>query len=129
MSYIKDFVGWNNVKARLNGLSHGPTFQEREIWWCGIGVNIGDEMDGKGNNFNRPVMIIRKFNVNLFWGVPLSKQIKDNLYYFPIHFNGIDQSVLLTQFRLWESRRLTHKMGQMPENQFHAVKTALKKLF
>jgi hypothetical protein len=43
----KDFPGWHYHKERLHAQHHTPTFQEREIWWCSVGVNIGHEMDGK----------------------------------------------------------------------------------
>jgi hypothetical protein len=43
----KDFPGWHRQKAQLHAQHQTPTFQEREIWWCSVGVNIGHEMDGK----------------------------------------------------------------------------------
>ena len=43
----KDFPGWHRQKEQLHAQHHTPTFQEREIWWCSVGVNIGHEMDGK----------------------------------------------------------------------------------
>lgn len=39
----KDFQGWHQVKEKLDLLKNPPTFQEREIWWCSIGMNIGYE--------------------------------------------------------------------------------------
>ena len=39
-------------------------------------MNIGYEQDGSGNDFIRPVVIIRKFNNEIFWGVPLTKTRK-----------------------------------------------------
>jgi hypothetical protein len=32
------------------------------------------------------------------------------------------------QLRLWDGKRLTHKMGQLPDDQFAAVKQALRRL-
>jgi mRNA interferase MazF len=61
-------------------------FQEREVWWCNIGVNIGDEEDGKSEFFSRPVLIIHKFNKKVFWGIPLTAQVKDNPNYHKIKF-------------------------------------------
>jgi hypothetical protein len=37
----KDFPGWHRQKEQLHAQHHTPTFQEREIWWCSVGVNIG----------------------------------------------------------------------------------------
>ena len=66
----KDFLGWHRHKEQLHAQHHTPTFQEREIWWCSVGVNIGHEMDGKNQFYNRPVlMALVPFNVeqHVFW--------------------------------------------------------------
>jgi mRNA interferase MazF len=122
----KDFSGWHHLKARLDASHNAPTFQEREVWWCSIGVNVGQEMDGKNQFYNRPVLIARKFNAHIFLGVPLTTQIKQNPYYHLIQFKGRDQCVMLSQLRLWEGKRLTHKMGKLPKDQFFTVRKALK---
>ncbi len=73
---IKDFENWNKLKQKLESRKNIPTFKEREIWWCSIGVNIGCEEDGKNQLFNRPILIIRKFNNNMFLGAPYHKTKK-----------------------------------------------------
>jgi mRNA interferase MazF len=93
-----------------------------------VGVNIGHEMDGKNQFYNRPVLIVRKFNPHIFFGVPLTTKIKQNPYYLPIRFKDREQCVMLSQLRLWDGKRLTHKMGQLPDDQFEAVKQALRRL-
>ena len=75
----KDFPGWHRQKEQLHAQHHTPTFQEREIWWCSVGVNVGHEMDGKNQFYNRPVLIVRKFNPHIFFGVPLTTKMKQNL--------------------------------------------------
>ena len=122
----KDFTAWHELKARLHANHHSPTIQEREIWWCSIGVNIGHEMDGKNRHYQRPLLVVRKFNPHIFFGVPLTTQIKETPYYFRIHFKGREQCVMLSQLRLWDAKRLTDKMGKLPKEQFQAVKQALK---
>ncbi len=52
----KDFPGWHRQKEQLHAQHQTPTFQEREIWWCSVGMNIGHEMDGKNQFYNRPVL-------------------------------------------------------------------------
>ncbi len=124
----KDFTTWTNLKKDLNNRSNTPTFKQREIWWCSIGVNIGCEEDGKNKLFNRPVLIIRKFNNSIFFGIPLSTKIKDNKYYYPIHFGGEDGSALLSQLRTFESKRLTHKMGTLTKEQFENLREKIREL-
>ena len=103
---IKDFDIWN-IQKKNTHQSHGrPMFSEREIWWCSLGVNVGDEQDGKGTSFSRPVLVLKKFNRNIFVGVPLSTQLKDKSYYHRINFKGKEQSVILSQIRLLDAKRL-----------------------
>jgi len=125
---VKDFVGWHTLKTRLDKSDTLPTFKERDIWWCSIGVNIGHEQDGKNILYNRPVLVVRKFNRKIFWGVPLTTKIKNNPYYLQITFKGQPQCIILSQLRLWDSKRLANKMGQLSEQQFKTVRSALKLL-
>jgi len=52
----------------------------------------------------------------------------NDTYYFPMRFKDREQCVMLSQLRLWDGKRLTHKMGQLPDDQFEAVKQALRRL-
>jgi hypothetical protein len=44
----KDFDHWNKHKKKLHTLGERPFYHAREIWWCAVGVNIGNELDGTG---------------------------------------------------------------------------------
>ena len=129
--HIKDFTGWGKLKEKINQNERDklPTINEREIWWCSIGVNIGDEEDGKNELHHRPVLILKKFNSRIFWGLPLSSKIKKESNYFLITFKGVQQSIMLSHLRLYDAKRL-HGLswGRMPDDQFNNIKKALKKL-
>lgn len=127
-SMEKDFENWHKLKFVLDTRTNSPIFQEREIWWCSLGVNIGDEENGKGDKFNRPILIIRKFNKRIFWGLPLTTQVKDKPHYYKIHFKDKTQCVMVTQFKLLDSKRLTHRMGQLSREQFEGIRSVLKEL-
>ncbi len=75
---IKD---WSLLKIKIHFSSlNKKYFLEREIWWAGIGSNVGHEEDGKNKGFERPVLILKKFNKYLVLIIPLSSKIKtDNL--------------------------------------------------
>lgn len=125
----KDFAGWHKFKTEIANLHEAPTFREREVWWCSVGVNVGYEIDGKNTFFNRPVLILRKFNTRLFWGVPLSTKIKENPHYHHMVFLGKKQSVLLTHLRLYDSKRITDKLGKISHQLFDAILAKLVKEF
>lgn len=125
---IKEFDGWNQLKQKIEKRNLSPTFQEREIWWCSLGINIGYEENGKNNLFNRPVLVVRKFNNNLFLGIPLSSKIKDNKFYYPIHFKEKVCSILLSQIRVIDAKRLTHKMSSISRDQFFEIREKIKEM-
>ena len=73
----KDFDGWNTRKKSINERDTKDVyFYEREIWWCSLGANVGFEQDGTDEFFERPVVIIKKYNPQIFLAVPLSTTSK-----------------------------------------------------
>ncbi len=123
----KDFQTWHGIKIELDSSTRLPTFREREIWWCSIGLNIGYEVFGKGEKFWRPVLVLDKHNRHTFFGLPLGSATKNNNpYYFAMDFKGKSGSVLLSQGRTFSSRRLSNQMGKVTPKQFGAIKTAFK---
>lgn len=78
----KKFDNWNEIKKNLHGEHKAVIFKERDIFWVSIGINIGYEQDGKGEIFSRPVVIVKKYNNNLFFGVPLSTTIREGSFFF-----------------------------------------------
>ncbi len=124
----KDFENWHKIKDGLQKNKGTASFKEREIWWCSVGVNVGDEEDGKGINFRRPVLVVRKFNKKIFWGVPLTTQVKDKVHYHKIHFKEQTQCVMVTQLKLYDSKRLTSQMGKLTKEQLHEIRNVLSKL-
>ena len=122
MKYNKDFDGWNIKKKDVNSNEHNPPmFKERDVWWLSVGINVGFEEDGKHENFVRPVLILKKFNRMLFLGVPLSRQLKDNFYYLPITLQGETVSVLISQIRVFSSKRMWNKIGELDSKDHEKV--------
>lgn len=120
-----DFDKWNNVKKRLNSRNNRASFKDRHIVWCSIGMNVGNEEFGKGDDFTRPVLVVRRFNRNLFLGLPLTSTLSGSPYYHEIEFKGRKHSALLRQIRTFDSRRGYRIMGRLSPGQFNGVLTAL----
>ena len=132
---LKDYARWHEKKKEINGIHRTPFFHEREIWLCYVGANIGFEQDGSKENFLRPVIIIRKFNNEIFWAIPLTKaqktkNKKTEKYYYPFSFlPDITSVAILSQIRLIDARRLNNHAGTMQENDFASLIKKLKELF
>ena len=65
------YNNWNKIKIAIEYENIIVGFKERDIFYMNMGKNIGFEQDGKGENFVRPVVIIKGFNKNMFFGIPL----------------------------------------------------------
>lgn len=125
----KDFKKWHKNKEDIHNERPRVFFHEREIWFCYLGVNIGFEQDGQGDKFLRPVVILRKFNNEVFWGVPLTKTKKEGKYYFKFSFNSDEQSIaIISQLRLIDAKRLLYKIGDINEKDFLALKQKIRQL-
>jgi mRNA interferase MazF len=109
--FTKDFDGWAELKPRIHNQDKKLVFKERDIWWCSIGCNVGDEVDGKNNQFNRPVLIIKKFNHNIFYGLPMTTKIKNNPYYVQVTFQRKTVCALSSHMRLLDKKRLSTRLG------------------
>lgn len=125
----KDFQNWNNKKTVLHNEKIRANFHEREIWFCNIGENIGFEQDGQGENFLRPALILKKFNNEVLWILPMTKNIKNGPYYFNFSFlKGVESSAILSQIRLVDAKRLQYKAGNISEKDFISIKEKFRQL-
>lgn len=134
----KDFQKWHNQKARIHESEKRPGFHEREIWWCALGVNVGFEQDGGGKDFLRPMLIFRKFNKEIFWGIPLTQTKKNTLFYFRFNISQFDlngkelrkvpSTAILSQLRLIDASRLSHKLGDIVSVDFESLTKKFKAL-
>lgn len=123
-SMQKDFDTWNLEKKQLEGCGHSfLSFHERQIWWCSLGLNLGDEQDGKNELFERPVLVFRKFNNRIAWVIPLTSKCKEGPYYFALpNFGALKNSYLiLSQVRLVSAKRLRRRMARISSSQFHEI--------
>jgi mRNA interferase MazF len=122
----KDFQEWHNEKSGLHENKVRAFFHEREIWFASLGANIGFEQDGKHEKFLRPVIILKKFNNEVCWGIPTTKKDKEGKYYFKFEYKeGEFTSAILSQLRLIDSKRLDYKIGVIKESDFIEMKKRL----
>lgn len=129
-------AAWTKLKFKLHTKDEYKEpvyFYEREIWWCALGANIGHEQDGKNENFERPVLVIRKFSRHLLWVLPLTSKQKQGHYYFQTNYKnqeggGEVSSIILSQLRVISSRRLLRKVRTLPEDEFADIRERLQNL-
>src|SRR3989344_6459621 len=118
----KNFDKWNQVKKLTNDKPETFGVHEREIWWISFGVNVGVEIDGKNDYFDRPALILRKFNRQMVWVLPTTHQVKDEKFHEKFLFGGDTYFVALTQIRTVSTKRFLRKVGMLSEDDFKNIK-------
>jgi mRNA interferase MazF len=124
---IKKFINWFKLKPKLDKLTQGPLFQEREVWNCHWGVNVGFELDGKNEKFVRPVLVIKKLTHYTFLAIPLTSKLKEGSWYVKSYVKNIEGRYIISQIRIVDSRRLYNKIERIPEVDFMEVKASFIK--
>ncbi len=129
-NYVKNYDLWNEKKKELNArsLPDDVFFLEREIWWASLGVNVGSEIDGKGKDFLRPILIVRKFNEDLMWAVPITSTCKEMSYFWRIDFGRIRGVASLLQLRLVSINRLFELVARLEEDEFVKIRQMIADL-
>jgi mRNA-degrading endonuclease toxin of MazEF toxin-antitoxin module len=125
---IKDFDRWNELKKNIENRSTEMLFHEGEIWWCSIGINVAVESCGKGVNFRRPVLVLKKISRNGFIGIPLTSKAKDGYWYLVIKVHGKDRWLSFNQIRTFSVKRLHWRMTSLRSEEIIAVKQKLETL-
>ncbi len=126
---IKHFIDWIITKIIIDKTQRTDIIiNEGQVFWCSLGENIGDEENGKGYIFRRPVLIFKKFNNNLFLGVPLSTKNKDNKYYVKIILKNIEQSAIISQLRVLDTKRLDQYIGYISNNDFIKIQNQINNI-
>lgn len=133
----KDFDNWNTLKKSVNANDRQVFGYPREVWWCSLGINIGAEADGKNENFERPVIIMRVYNKETMLVLPTTGREKKDKFHVPIEVNSINTKtgehykktvyVKLTQARVISNKRLLRKVDVIGEEEFEMIANAFKK--
>ncbi len=121
----KKFDEWNEEKKKLHENGNLRTVNEGEIWWCAMGENIGVEINGKGTDFIRPILVLRKLSKFGFIGIPLTSQYHDGTWYAHFRFKGRDEYAVFAQMRNISVKRLYRNMGRADDGDLKAIRKGL----
>ena len=127
--HIKDFDKWNEVKKNLNKEERKITIRRGEIRWVSLGVNIGSEIDGKGESFSRPALIIHVIGNHFALVIPMSTKIKDIAGYVPFEWKGKTFSLCIHQTKVVSQKRILRRLGRVSDNKLQKHKDEIKKFF
>ncbi len=119
---------WNIKKKVIESKTSRKTIKERDVLFISIGENIGFEQNGKGEDFLRPVLVCKKFSSNVFIGIPLTSKSKEGKFYAEFFLRNKKSTAILSQLRLFDTKRISYQYGRVSEGKFKAIKEKLIEL-
>ncbi len=123
----KDFDAWNERKKSIQQNTQEIYFNEAEVWWCTLGVNIGHEQDGVGNLAQRPVLVLKKLSAETCVVVPLTSSHKTHpLRIFVGITNERKSYAILSQLRVVDTKRFMERIIIIESDRFEEVRNAAK---
>lgn len=126
----KDFDKWNKIKKEVDGDRLSKLYHAREIWWCSLGVNVGFEQNGGGQEYQRPVLILKGMSKDTCYVIPLTGSPQKNKNRIEIGIvDGVQATAIISQIRLIDTKRLVEKIGFLDKIRFNEIRKAVKDLF
>lgn len=117
---------WNRKKQETHERKSTPYFLVGQIWWIQFGQNIATEINGKGEDFLRPAVIVQKIYGDACLVVPLTSQEKQGKYFYNfIDSQGNTQCAKLVQIRYLDAKRLKYKLSSVSENELKCLQEKL----
>ena len=115
---------WNEKKKAIKEVD--VLIRERDIWWCKIGKNVGQEQDGVGDNFSRPIIILKKLDSKTCIILPLTTQENIGSWFYELeNVNNKKAWVMLNQIKLISVNRLYYYIGYVKKEDFIKIKKKL----
>jgi len=114
---------WCEVKNRISASLKHPKIKTREVVWLRIGYNIGAEINGKGEEFTRPVLVLKTYPIKTSMVLPLtSKNKSDNKHYVYVgKIKDKDAYGVLSQVRIVDNTRFSRKIVRVSEKKFSEI--------
>ena len=124
-----EITKWNAVKVHLELHGRQPNPKQGELWWAGVGRNLGTEMHGKNDRFARPVLIYKKLSRYNFMGIPLTSKEHSGTWYVNFLQNGISETAMLHQAKTMSVKRLYSRMGEIDDADMERIRKAFVELY
>ena len=126
---MKKFEEWCVIKSGAEKKLPSFNFDEREIWWVSIGENIGEEICGKNDNFERPVLVLKKLSSQNAFVLPITSTVRKGSYFCNLVLNEKERSVLLHQGRFISKKRMLRRIEIISENKFNFINRSFIDLY
>lgn len=123
------FSEWNNVKIDLELHGRCPKISQGQIWWAGVGKNIGTELDGKNARFSRPVIVYKKLCSNKFMAIPLTSRPHEGSWYVPFTHNNKQEIAVIGDAKIINVKRLYRLIGRIDDADYKRIRAGFIDLY
>ena len=128
--YIKDFAAWHEIKSATDARNTSRILiRIGAVWLIRLGVNVGSELDGKGNEFLRPVIVIRKINDQRFFGIPVSSKVTEDYFRQKFILLGEQRDAVLSDIRAFDKKRCMRFMTMLDTETIHIITQRISHIF
>jgi len=126
-NYSKNYDHWNSRKKELDlrVLPDDFFFLEGEVWWAMLGINIGHEIDGKNDLFERPILIFKKQSEDMLFALPITSKSETGQQFYTLRYRDRNSTVLLNQPRSISSKRLLRLIYRISNRDFQIIHTKI----
>lgn len=125
------FNEWNILKQKIDG-NNNLNFhvKQRQIWNCYMWINVWFEEDGKWEEFNRPILVLKKVWI-MYLCLALTIHGKNNDFYYklPEDISRKNSYLILSQPKLFDIKRFHYKIWTVPKDKFLEIQKKLKTLW
>ena len=122
------FEKWNKLKQKINFWNKQKFYvKQREIWSVRMWQNIWFEEDWKWDDFERPVLVLKKIWI-VYLCLSMTRKWRNNDFYFSIN-NIKDSYVILSQPKLFDLKRFHYKIWVVSMDKFNEIQKKLKTLW
>lgn len=131
--YKDRFDQWNSLKKKTHFKERKVGIKPRDIFYIRLGQNIGSEEYGKGDDFARPVLVLRQLTKELFVGIPITSTLKHNDYFHTFSYShkatgDIRNCAMILQLKTFSKKRLLNRIGMVHKKDFHEIIAKTEKL-
>ena len=126
---VENFERWNGVKTELHLYGRKPKISQGQIWWAGVGKNIGNEINGKNERFSRPILVYKKIASDKFMAIPLTSKEHTGSWYVPFMQGGKKQIAVVGEARMMNVKRLYRMIGEIDDSDYKRIQEGFLKLF
>lgn len=125
--FPKNFDGWNEIKKAIHLDESTKFYHAREVWWCSLGINVGFEQDGTGDEYRRPVLILKGLSRQTCLVIPLTASTHIHRLRQSVGLvGGQEAKALLSQMRVIDTKRFVRKIGYIKHDAFELIRRAVK---